>query len=149
MQRASKDRKQENLDFRKTVADRTATAEISNKALEKMATFYDNAAFAQTRKETPTPPVPQMEYPKSKISTGEMSMIEKLIYYAKDITAKSKELNQELIERLLQEAANESNQKGWCDKATADAKQKRTYAAGKIEDLNVEMAKLAALSDPR
>ena len=62
---------------------------------------------------------------------------------------KIKKLIQELIERLLQEAANESNQKGWCDKATADAKQKRTYAAGKIEDLNVEMAKLAALSDPR
>ena len=60
---------------------------------------------------------------------------------------KIKKLIQELIERLLQEAANESNQKGWCDKATADAKQKCTYAAGKIEDLNVEMAKLAALSD--
>ena len=62
---------------------------------------------------------------------------------------KIKKLIQELIERLLQEAANESNQKCWCDKATTDAKQKRTYAAGKIDDLNVEMAKLAALSDPR
>ena len=54
LQLASEDRKQENLDFRKTVADRTATAEISNKALDKMATFYDNAAFAQTRKDTNT-----------------------------------------------------------------------------------------------
>ena len=64
LQLASEDRKQENLDFQKTVADQTATAEILNKALDKMATFYDNAAFAQTRKETPTPPVPQMEYSK-------------------------------------------------------------------------------------
>ena len=40
----------------------------------------------------------------------------------------------------MTEAANEANQKGWCDKATADAEQKRSYAADKIEDLNAKMA---------
>merc|ERR1719181_1188726 len=64
LQRASEDRKAENLEFQKTVADQTATAEILNKALDRLATFYDEAAFTQTKKQTP--PVPQMEYSKSK-----------------------------------------------------------------------------------
>merc|ERR1719191_1079323 len=47
LQRASEDRKAENLDFQKVVADQTVTAEILNKALDKLATFYDEAAFVQ------------------------------------------------------------------------------------------------------
>merc|ERR1719335_2083075 len=85
LQRASENRKQENLDFQKTVADQMVTAEILAKALDKLATFYDEAAFAQTRAKKvvlgsrkQTPPVPQMEYKKSSGSTGVMSMIEKL-----------------------------------------------------------------------
>merc|ERR1719160_1817420 len=53
LQRASEDRKKENLDFQKVVADQTATAEILAKALDKLATFYDEAAFTQMKKQTP------------------------------------------------------------------------------------------------
>merc|ERR1719198_1626386 len=96
LQRASENRKKENLDFQKVVADQTVTAEILAKALDKLATFYDEAAFAQMHKgKKQTPPVPQMEYKKSSGATGVMSMIEKLIYDTKDITAESKKSESE------------------------------------------------------
>merc|ERR1719399_1444796 len=66
---------------------------------------------------------------------------------AADPLAKVKVLIQELIERLLQEAANEANQKGWCDKALGDAKQKRDYAAKDVEELNGNMARYEATRD--
>merc|ERR1719399_1804989 len=66
---------------------------------------------------------------------------------AADPLAKVKVLIQELIERLLQEAANEANQKGWCDKALGDAKQKRNYAAKEVEELNGNMARYEARRD--
>jgi uncharacterized coiled-coil DUF342 family protein len=64
-----------------------------------------------------------------------------------DPFAKIKKLIQELIERLLTEAANEANQKGWCDKALADAKQKRDMSSDKAAELNAQMAKLEATRD--
>merc|ERR1740130_1116878 len=54
---------------------------------------------------------------------------------------------QELIQRMLTEAANESSQKGWCDKALGDARQKRDYTAEKLADLNGESAELEARRD--
>merc|ERR1719198_665895 len=90
MQRASENRKKENLDFQKVVADQTVTAEILAKALDNLAKFYD-ASFAQTKKSSKqTPPVPQKEYKQNAGASGVMSMIEKLIQDTRDITAKSK-----------------------------------------------------------
>merc|ERR1719253_1118566 len=97
LQRASENRKSENLDFQKVVADQTVTAEILAKALDKLATFYDEAAFTQmhTQSSKQTPPVAQKTYEKSSGATGVMSMIEKLIHDTKDITADSKKSESE------------------------------------------------------
>jgi len=81
----------------------------------------------------------QGEHLKSTLLTALASKI------AADPFSKVKQLIQELIERLLQEEANEANQKGWCDKATADASQKRRYAADTVRSLNGDLAKLNAL----
>merc|ERR1712187_945445 len=68
-------------------------------------------------------------------------------HVAEDPFAKVKTLIQELIERLLQEASNDSNQKDWCDKATSDAEQKRGYAEEAVEKHNAAMAVLEANRD--
>jgi len=132
LQRASEDRKQENRDFQTTVADQTATAEILNKALDKMATFYDNAAFAQTKKQTP--PVAQMEYSKSKGAGGVMSMIEKLIYDTKDITAKSKKSESE-SQAAYEELVADTNAS--IDGLTKSITSKSKAKAGAKKDLSL------------
>jgi len=66
---------------------------------------------------------------------------------AGDPFAKIKKLIQELIERLLQEAADEASHKGWCDKEMSKAKQQRTYKVEELEKLNAALAKAEVLRD--
>merc|ERR1719469_149560 len=90
LQRSSEDRKAENMDFQKTVADQTVTIEVLNVALDRLATYYDLLQqHAMGRAGRQTPPVPQMEYKPSKGSSGVMQMIEKLVYDAKELRADS------------------------------------------------------------
>lgn len=93
LQRASENRKAENMDFQKTIADQLVTIEVLKKALDKLAKYYD---FVQTKNKAEagsqrqTPPVPQMEYSANKGSVGVMEMIEKLIGEAKILMNDSK-----------------------------------------------------------
>jgi hypothetical protein len=136
LQRASEDRKQENMDFQKVVADQTVTAEILAKALDNLATFYDEAAFAQMHKrgQKQTPPVPQMEYKKSSGASGVMSMIEKLIYDTKEITADSKKSESEAqaaYETLIADTngAIADLTKAITNKSKAKAQAKKDFSA--------------------
>merc|ERR1719169_27638 len=88
LQRASEDRKAENLEFQTTVSDQAITVEILKKALDKLATFYDSQ-FLQTKTQQ-TPPVPQAEYKPNAGASGVMQMIEKLVQDAKKMTADAK-----------------------------------------------------------
>merc|ERR1719207_206548 len=56
-------------------------------------------------------------------------------------------LIQELIERLLQEAADEANHKGWCDKEMTEAKEQRSRKAIAITELNDALANNEARRD--
>jgi chaperonin cofactor prefoldin len=132
LQRASEDRKKENLDFQKVVADQMVTKEVLEKALDRLATYYDEAAFAQTQKKSKQPA--QMTYEKSQGASGVMQMIEKLIYDTKDITAKSKTSEQEAqaaYEALIADtnASVLNLQKAITEKTKAKAKAKKDLAA--------------------
>jgi len=162
LQRASENRKQENLDFQTTVADQTATAEVLNKALDKLATFYDNAAFAQVHAGAKqTPPVVQAEYSKNKGAGGVMSMIEKLIYDTKDITAKSKKSESEAqaayealvadtndsINGLTKEVTSKAKAKGKAKKDLSLTQSDLADAVREIEDLGKTNADLHSECD--
>merc|ERR1719416_257588 len=89
-------RKQENLDYQKVVSDQTVTIEVLEKALDRLATYYD---LVQTSGKSwiqrQTPPVPQMEFSKNAGSTGVMEMIEKLVYDSRELMSNSKKAESE------------------------------------------------------
>merc|ERR1719235_2347378 len=66
---------------------------------------------------------------------------------AADPFVKIKKLIQELIERLLQEAADEANHKGWCDKEFGKAKQARATKAEMVTKLNTALSENEAKRD--
>merc|ERR1719460_2915238 len=66
---------------------------------------------------------------------------------AADPFVKIKKLIQELIERLLQEAADEANHKGWCDKEISKAKESRDARVAVVRQLNEDLAENEAKRD--
>jgi len=109
MQRAGEDRQRENLDFQKTIADQTITVEILHKAMERLAQFYDAQLVQIKAGHKQTPPVAQGEYKPNAGASGIMSMIEKLIYDAKELMADSRKSEQEAEEGYETMVADTNN----------------------------------------
>mmetsp|Transcript_149515 Transcript_149515/g.259724 ORF Transcript_149515/g.259724 Transcript_149515/m.259724 type:complete len:495 (+) Transcript_149515:2-1486(+) len=61
-----------------------------------------------------------------------------------DVFVKIKKMIQDLIDKLLLEESSEATSKGFCDKQQSAEKQKRTYAAEQVAELNSQMAELEA-----
>jgi len=107
LQRASEDRKAENTEFQRTVADQSVTVEVLKKALDKLAKYYD---FVQTRAQggqSPSPEAKAAGYAPSRGASGVMEMIEKLVHEAKDLIAKSKngeQQSQAAYEQLVEDS---------------------------------------------
>merc|ERR1719454_647965 len=66
---------------------------------------------------------------------------------ASDPFVKIRKLIQELIERLLQEAADEANHKGFCDKEFGKAKQQRATKVEAVTALNTALSENEAKRD--
>merc|ERR1719272_1495919 len=66
---------------------------------------------------------------------------------ASDPFVKIRKLIQELIERLLQEAADEANHKGFCDKEFGKAKQERQTRVDSVTELNTALSRNEAKRD--
>merc|ERR1719159_460423 len=149
LQRATVDRQKANLDFQKTVADQRATQEVLAKALDKLATYYDKEELLQTRKKQ-TPPVPIMEYKPSSGATGIMSMIEKLIYDAKDLEADSVKGESDAQAQYEATVTDTNDSVGALQKeimtktrAKSDAEKDKTAAEEDLEDAVSELERLA------
>jgi cytochrome c556 len=157
LQRAGENRKADNLDFQKTVADQVATQQILAKALDKLATFYDS--FVQVGKKAQkkqAPPVAQMDYKPSGGASGVMSMIEKLIFDAKELEAESKKAEGEAqaqyvtlvadsnasVSELQTAVVRKTEEKAQADKALVETQEALAGTMTDLEDLAAYLAGL-------
>jgi chromosome segregation ATPase len=154
LQSASVERKAQNMDFQKTVADQMVTVDVLKKALAKLQKYYDTESFVQSRRQEPEPgtvaPVAQMEYKPNQGAAGVISMIEKLIHEAKELMAESKKSENE-AQKAYEQTVRDTNgavaalQKEVVTKTKAKAKATKEKLQGEtditdtvleLEDLN-------------
>lgn len=162
LQKATMTRKQENLDYQKVVSDQTVTIEVLEKALDKLATYYDlMQTSGKSWIQRQTPPVPQMEYSKNAGATGVMEMIEKLVYDSRELMSNSKKAEGESqaayetliadsnaqIKSLQQEVVSKTQAKVDAEKDHRDAKADLAETMRELEGLAKYSAELHAECD--
>merc|ERR1719291_196258 len=126
------------------------TIAILHKAMERLSKFYDASLVQKnSHKLHQTPPVPQMEYKPSSGAGGVMSMIEKLIYDAKEMVKESRKDESEAqaayesnvvesfatVKALMQEVSSKVEDKVETKKALLHSKQDLVDATNDLQRL--------------
>lgn len=173
MAKAAANRKKEHLEFKKDIADQTLTIQVLERAMDRLATYYDDQAFIQTQRRPVVPLAPaaapgaapagapapaganvpaQMKYKASRGGNAVISMIEKLIYDAREISAETRqnEADQQAAYDELVDDSNDtmnSHRKSIVSKSDTTIEAKRDLTRNKL-DLKAtgrELQKLAKL----
>jgi len=157
LKKASENRAAENKDFQMTIMDQRATAEILQKALDKLRSFYaKKAAFMQQQKNAgkfvqAPPPGFGGGYQKNAGATGVMMMIEGIIKEAQTVEKEATAAEQE-AQAAYEEFVTNTNEgvdalnRGLAEKADAKAKADGDMAANSA-DLKANLADLNELHD--
>jgi hypothetical protein len=163
LQSASLNRKAENMDYQKTVADQLVVIDVLKKALTRLAKYYEggDSLLQRSKKTLPTDdgsvaPVAQMEYKPSAGAAGVMQMLEKLGSEAKELMAESKAAendaqrayeetiaaSNEQISDLLKTIATKTKVKAKTEKAKMQAEEDLTETVLELEGLAKYLAQL-------
>jgi len=149
LQRASEDRKAENLEFQNTISDQTVTIAVLRKAVNRLSKFYDQEFLLQTKQ---TPPGPEMEYSKNSGGHSAMSLLEKLIQDARNLIVNSRSSEGEAqtayesmvadtnanVKALTNEVIGKTKAKAKTSKAHSGAQSDLTDTVDELEGLHGE-----------
>jgi len=151
LQTATENRKSENLDFQKSMADQKAIEAALKDALHRLSIFYDKQSFLQTgQREKQAPPMPQKTYTPHEGSTGVMELIGKIIQDTKslqDETLADEQLAQEQYEKLVVDTQKEclalEREMATISKQLGAATKEKLELEGDIDDTDAELESLS------
>lgn len=117
LKRASEDRKEESMEFQKTIKDQRDTQEILKKAINRLQQFYDKKATqrvallqTEVKKTGDQPQAPEgfKAYKKNEGASGVLGMIQEIVNDSKQIVAESEKAEQD-AQTAYEEFVGETN----------------------------------------
>merc|ERR1719238_1745409 len=130
MKRVAETRESENKEFQAVVQEQRATAEILQKALDRLKEFYAKKAFIQTQEGQAPMAGSFQPYKKNAKSGGAMAMIENVIDDAKDLEAEAMAAEQDAQAEYETFIADSNRSLG----AYAKSKAEKTAFQGTVDE---------------